>query len=95
MTDSEIEARLRGVEVSIATMNELLKADLAHLSALTAKHDLILEGNPLDPKEESVGLKIKVDRLEGSEKVRRWILRTIASGVFVLLGTAISHFLGL
>lgn len=93
MTDTEIESRLRGVETNLASLATLVQSNLSSLAELTKKHETILNGNPDDPKDASVGLKIKVDRLENAEGIRRKVLGMFASMVFMLLGAGISHLL--
>lgn len=86
MTDNEIEARLRAVELQLATLAQLLDADLKAHSETIRIHGFALFGNPEKGKA-APGLTVLVDRLEATDLWRRWGVQSLGAALFTVLGT--------
>lgn len=84
MSGDEIERRLRGVEAAAVRIETMLSATLTTMSRSLESLDRQVFGTHSD----NPGLVLRVDRIEGHERIRRWFTRTA-------LGAALTALVGM
>lgn len=93
MSPDELNTRLRSVELSLATLTQLVQDQLATLTEFTRKHELILLGNRAE-QPDAIGLVADVDSLRASQRRLIWGLKGLGAAAFTVLGAAAAHYLG-
>ena len=80
MSETELEARLRELELTVKELSALVRSDLTQLNTLVKSHSKFLFGTL-----EAPGLTIRVDRLERRDATRRWGVRVAIASAFAAL----------